>query len=296
MSSALSTIALAAALFAGTAAAPPADYISWQQKRLEGLTAEKGWLTLIGLHWLDQGRHSIGAKEGSHVRLSAGPEALGEIELSPSGEVLLYANPKAGVLVAGQPAKVSERLYSDAESGGPTEVSIGTVSFFVVNRSGKIGLRVRDSSSPVRTSFKGLDYFSYEPKLVIQARFEAHPESRTIDIVNILGMVEPTPNPGRALFDYAGKSYRLELLEGSDPDHYFTVFGDQTNGKETYGMARFLAGPVDRAKGTVTLDFNRAYNPPCAFTDYATCPMPPATNRMATRVTAGEKAYTATHK
>lgn len=291
MSSALGSIALAAALVAGSAALPPADYVSWQHKRVESLTAEKGWLTLIGLHWLESGRHSIGAGDGASVRLNAGPATLGEIELNAEGDVTFYADAKAGALVAGKPAKATERLYSDAQDGGPTEVSVGSVSFFVINRSGKLGLRVRDANSPVRTQFKGLDYFSYEPKLVIQARYEAHPEARKIDIVNILGMIEPTPNPGRAHFQFDGKNYSMELLEGSDADHYFTVFGDKTNGKETYGMARFLVGPVDRANGTVLLDFNRAYNPPCAFTEYATCPMPPAANRIAAKISAGEKAY-----
>lgn len=296
MPTALSSFAFAAAIFAAPVAAPPADYLSWQQQRVASLSAEKGWLTLIGLHWLEPGRHRIGSGAGSAVRLNAGPELLGEIELSAAGEITFYADPKASVLVAGKTPNKAERLFSDAEQAVPTEVSTGTVSFFVVNRSGKLGLRVKDSNSTVRTQFQGLDYFAYAPNMVINARFEAYPESKTIDIVNILGMIEPTPNPGRAHFDFGGKSYSIELLEGSDAEHYFTVFGDQTNGKETYGMARFLAGSLDRKNNTVVLDFNRAYNPPCAFTEYATCPMPPPTNRIAAKINAGEKTYRGGHK
>ena len=268
---------------------PPADYVAWQKQRIENLTAEKGWLTLIGLHWLEVGKFTLGSGADQQIRLSAGPAKLGTIERKASGELIFMAN--APVLINGAAAKPEVVLSTDKNGATPTEVSIGTLSFLAIDRSGKIGLRVKDSASETRTAFMGLDYFAYQPALKIVARYEAYPKPRMLEVATIIGTVEPTPNPGRAKFSVAGKNYSFELLEGADEAHYFTVFGDQTNGKETYGMARFLAGAVDAKNKTVTLDFNTAYNPPCAFTEYATCPMPPAGNRIAAKVMAGEKAY-----
>lgn len=268
---------------------PPADYVAWQKQRIENLTAEKGWLTLIGLHWLDVGKFTLGSGADQQIRLSAGPGKLGTIERKASGELIFVAN--APVLIDGVAAKPEVILSTDKDGATPTEVSIGTVSFLAIDRSGKIGLRVKDSASKTRTAFMGLDYFAYQPALKIVARYEAYPKPRMLEVATIIGTVEPTPNPGRAKFSVAGKNYSFELLEGADEAHYFTVFGDQTNGRETYGMARFLTGAVDVKNKTVTLDFNTAYNPPCAFTEYATCPMPPAGNRIAAKVMAGEKAY-----
>ena len=288
----LASVLIATALAAP--ATPPADYVAWQKQRVENLTAEKGWLTLIGLHWLDVGKFTLGSGANQQIRLNAGPEKLGTIERKATGELVFSAN--APVLIDGVAANSEVVLSTDKDGAKPTEVSFGTLSFLAIDRGGKIGLRVKNSASKTRTEFMGLDYFAYQPALKIIARYEAYPEIRTLEVATIVGTVEPTPNPGRAHFSVAGKDYSFELLEGSDAAHYFTVFGDQTNGKETYGMARFLAGVLDQENKTVTLDFNTAYNPPCAFTEYATCPMPPAGNRIAAKVTAGEKAYRGARK
>ena len=287
----LASVFIAAALTpaAPKTTLPPADYVAWQKQRIENLTAEKGWLTLIGLHWLEVGKFTLGSGADQQIRLSAGPGKLGTIERKASGELIFVAN--APVLINGVAAKPEVVLSTDKDGATPTEVSIGTLSFLAIDRSGKIGLRVKDSEAKTRTAFMGLDYFAYQPALKIVARYEAYPKPRMLEVATIIGTVEPTPNPGRAKFSVAGKNYSFELLEGADEAHYFTVFGDQTNGRETYGMARFLTGAVDAKNKTVTLDFNTAYNPPCAFTEYATCPMPPAGNRIAAKVMAGEKAY-----
>jgi uncharacterized protein len=289
----IAPLAIAATLAAHSASPPPADYLTWQSQRVQSLTAEKGWLTLIGLHWLEPGSYTIGSGADQQIRLAAGPAQMGKINYS-DGKIVFQA--QGDVLIDGKAAATEVSLSTDKEGAAPTEVSMGSVSFFAIDRSGKIGLRVKDSQASTRTVFLGLDYFAYQPKLNITARYEAYKTPRTIEVATIIGTVEPTPNPGRAHFSYAGKNYSFELLEGSDATHFFTVFGDQTNGKETYGMARFLAGAIDITAGTVTLDFNRAYNPPCAFTEYATCPMPPAGNRIAAKVLAGEKAYRGGHK
>jgi uncharacterized protein len=271
-----------------TAASAPADYLQWQQTRLKNLTAEKGWLTLVGLHWIDVGSFSIGSGKDQQIQLAAGPATLGQIERSSAGVIVL--RPSTEIMVDGKANTArSVELKTDKDGATPTEISAGSLNFFVIDRSGKLGLRVKDSDAKTRTAFKGLDYFPYRSKAKITARYEAYAKPQTIEIATVIGTIEPTPNPGRAVFDYAGKRYQFELLEGSDANHYFTVFGDKTNGKETYGMARFLTGEINHQKKTVVLDFNAAYNPPCAFTEYATCPMPPASNRIAAKVRAGEK-------
>jgi uncharacterized protein len=298
---------LAALAASHVAAAPlpsvPPDYIAWQAQRVESLTAEKGWLSLIGLHWVELGSAQTGSNKSTltvgsgvdqQIRLGAGPKKLGLLRRNATGELVFTA--VAPVMVNGAPGPADVVLRTDANGATPTEISTGTLSFFAIDRSGKIGLRVKDSAAASRTGFKGLDYFAYLAERKITARYIAYKTPRTIEIATIIGTVEPTPNPGHAQFTLDGKKYDFELLEGSDATHFFTVFGDKTNGHETYGMARFLAGEINVKNKTVTLDFNRAYNPPCAFTEFATCPMPPASNRIASKVLAGERAYRGARK
>ncbi len=272
-------------------AAEPADYQAWKSTRLTNLTQPTGWLSLIGLHWIDAGTHSLGSAKNNAIQLAAGPKRLGEISLGADGQLRLVLKSIKNVLINGQAATAKDIVLLTDKSGKPTEVAIGTMSFFAIDRSGKLALRVKDSSAKTRTGFKGIDYFAYNQDFHVIGKFEAYATPRTIDVATIVGTIEPTPNPGRAVFELQGKTYTLELLEGADEQHFFTVIGDRTNGKTTYGMARFLAGTIDPAKKTVDLNFNALYNPPCAFTAFATCPMPPEGNRMNIELPVGEKKY-----
>jgi uncharacterized protein len=280
---------LASTMLAAEPNATPADYRQWQETRVKNLSAEKGWLSLVGLHWLEEGSFSLGKARGQGIRLAAGPKKWGTLEVSKQR---VWLTPAVQTLINGKPiaAGVRTELVSD-KSGPASDVQVENVSFILIDRSGRLALRVRNATAKTRTAFRGIDYFPYSAAHRIEARFEAYPEPRVLDVATIVGTVEPTPNPGRVHFQLEGKPYTLELLEGDTPDTYFTIFGDQTNGKETYGMARFLVGSIDHAKGTAVLDFNRAYNPPCAFTEFATCPMPPEGNRMRLALRAGEKKY-----
>jgi uncharacterized protein len=266
----------------------PSDYQRWKQTRTANLTAEKGWLTLVGLHWIDVGKHTIGAGANQTIRLAGGPQTLGTLERTDAGALILQTTQAVQLDGKTQTGKI---VLTTDRGAPPSEISIGSLSFFVIDRSGRLGLRVKDTQAKTRTEFKGLSYFPYLPSEKITAKYVAYDTPKTIEIATVIGTVEDTPNPGRALFDYQGKSYQFELLEGSDAEHFFTVFGDKTNGAQTYGMARFLTGVIDKKAGTVTLDFNTAYNPPCAFTEFATCPMPPPSNRIAAKVLAGELRY-----
>jgi uncharacterized protein (DUF1684 family) len=164
----------------------------------------------------------------------------------------------------------------------------GDASFVVIKRGDRHGLRVRSALARTRTTFPGLDYFDIDPSFRVVARFEAHPPGKTLDIVNMLGMVEPMANPGRLSFEKDGKSYSLEAVDEGD-GQLFLIIADRTSGHATYAASRFLYATPAGKDGTTVVDFNKAYNPPCAFTAFSTCPMPPPENRLDLAVTAGEK-------
>jgi uncharacterized protein (DUF1684 family) len=170
-------------------------------------------------------------------------------------------------------------------------VASDSVMFYVVQRGDRWALRIKDSESPTRKQFVGIDYFDIDPGWRIEAKWEAYDPPREIEEPNILGEIDKVIVPGAAVFEHGGKTFRVEpVIETPGDTELFLVFADRTSGKETYGAARFVytEPPKD---GKVVLDFNKAYNPPCAFTPFATCPLPTQQNRLDTRVTAGEKKY-----
>ncbi len=179
-------------------------------------------------------------------------------------------------------------LQIDA-SGKPTLLELGSLNFHLIKRGDRLGVRIKDKQNPLRASFKGLDIYPIRPEWRIVARFEPYKDKK-IPIANILGLVEDNPSPGAVVFEWQGKTYRIDALKGSPEGGLFLLFGDKTNGKETYGAGRFL--DTDPPKdGKVVVDFNTAYNPPCAFTAFATCPLPPAQNKLAVAIEAGEKDF-----
>ena len=269
-----------------------AETMEWRDKRVARLTAPEGWLALVGLHWLAPGTQTIGSGPGNDVVLATGPAQLGSITLA-DGAVTLALAEGAAARIGDSDAR-SATLVPDS-SGAPTVVRIGEASFSVIQRGDRFGLRVRDPQAKTRSGFTGIDYFDIGPAWRFEARFEAHPPGRTIDIVNVLDMLEPMKNPGVVVFEKDGKEYRLEALDDTGDGQLFLIFADRTNGKLTYGPGRFLYAPPP-VDGKTIVDFNRAYNPPCAFTPYSTCPLPPPENRLDLVIEAGEKKYAgATH-
>lgn len=262
---------------------------TWRAGRLERLQRPTGWLSLVGMHWIEEGPTRVGSNPKFTTRLAVGPGEIGTLILHKDGRLELQPMPDAGVLINGQPATGPVNLVSDAD-GPPTEVAFnkGDASFIVIKRSGKYALRVRDALAPTRTQFTGIDAFPLNPDFRFKAKFTPHPPGKTIDIVNILSMVEPMANPGTLTFDKDGKSYTLETIDEGD-GQLFVVFADGTSGHESYPAARFLYADPAGADGTTILDFNKAYNPPCAFTQFSTCPTPPLSNRLPLRIEAGEK-------
>ena len=197
---------------------------------------------------------------------------------------------RAGVPVtlAGKPV-TRQQVRSDAGGAAPDVLSLGALTMQIIERGGRLGVRLKDMKSPARASFKGLRYFPIDPRYRVVAAFTPHDKPVTLRVPNVLGMVEEMSSPGTASFALPGAAapLRLDAVREPGETQLFFIFRDATSGKTTYGAGRFLyaAPPVD---GKVVLDFNRAYSPPCAFTPYATCPLPPPNNRLSVAVEAGE--------
>jgi len=260
----------------------------WRQQREARLKAEDGWLAVAGLFWLDEGVNRFGSDPGNSIALPAGaaPPVAGAFELRQD-KVSVRVDPGVTVTVAGKPVAVME-LRSD-DPGPPDVLKIGRLSLHLIARGGRYGIRMKDPESETRRSFAGLRWFPVRDDMRVDARFVPWPSPRTIPIPNVLGQVNDLPSPGYAEFTVAGRTLRLEpVIEEPGAQELFFIFRDETAGKETYPAGRFLYAPMPK-DGTVVLDFNKAYSPPCAFTAYATCPLPPPQNRLPLRIEAGEK-------
>lgn len=269
---------------------------AWRTRRRERLTSDDGWLTLVGLPWLESGSNTLGSDPESDLRLpSKLPAHCGTVTLE-GDKVTLDPDPAAGFTLAGKPLKTATVLTSDADPNvPPSTVRAGTVSFFVVKRSDanstRYGLRVKDTEAETRTKFKGLDYFPANPKYRVEARFQPYNPPKKLPITNVLGMTSDETVPGVLIFTLDGKEQRVEPILEAGETNLFLIFKDATSGKETYGAARYLYAAPAGPDGKTIVDFNQAYNPPCAFTHFATCPLPPPQNRLAIRIEAGEKLY-----
>src|SRR5687768_12204358 len=230
----------------------------WKAERLAGLKSEDGWLSLIGLFWLKEGENRFGSDSSNEIVLpeSKSPARAGALRLA-SGRVTLEAAPDSGVKAAGRPVTTLE-LKSD-EDGAPTMLELGSLSFNVVKRGDRLGLRVRDRENPARAEFKGTDYYPADVKWVVRARFEPYDPPRRVPILNVLGMETEETAPGALAFEAGGREYKLQALREKGSEQLFIIFADQTSGKETYGAGRYLYADPPGADGRVTLDFNRAY-------------------------------------
>jgi uncharacterized protein (DUF1684 family) len=258
----------------------------WRAQREMNLKKPDGWLTVAGLFWLKEGENRIGTQPNDEISLPAGraPERVGIIDFHDGKSTFRAA--REPVRINGQAVATAE-LKADA-GGKPDVIQVGDFSMFVIKRGDKYGVRLRDLNSKMRQEFTGLHWYPVREDHRVVAKFTSYEPARQIAVPNILGQTEMEPSPGYATFQLKGQTIRLDpVLEG---DQLFFIFRDQTSGKTTYGAGRFLYSELPK-DGKVVLDFNKAYNPPCAFTPYATCPLPPKQNRMAIQVEAGELDY-----
>lgn len=284
---------------AGRPAVPPAfptdpSYLKeiekWRNERLEEINGETGWNTLVGLFWLHEGKNSFGSDPSNDIVLprNSAPKYAGTLHLG-NGTVRLNSKLEVGITSGGDRVR-DVVLRSDAD-GLPTPLKLGSLTMFVIKRGEKFGLRVKDKRHPARANFAGLTYFPVDASWRVQGKLEAYVPSKVIPIVNVLGMIDNMTSPGVLVFEIRGKEYRLDPVLEKGSKQLFVIFADQTSARETYGAGRYLYVDPPDAYGKVIIDFNKAYNPPCAFTKFATCPLPPRQNRLATRIDAGEKKY-----
>jgi len=263
---------------------------AWRQERIARLTSDEGWLTVAGLFWLKEGPNRFGTDPGNEIVLPAGsaPARAGTFELR-AGRVSVRVEEGVAVTSGGRPVKAMD-LRPDLP-GPPDMLVLGDLTLFVIKRQDRFGIRLRDKNSPLRKEFTGLTWFPIREKYRVTARWVPYDPPREIEIPNVLGQVDRLPCPGYASFTLDGKELRLEpVIEVTGDKELFYIFRDETAGKETYPAGRFFYSEMPK-DGKVVLDFNKAYNPPCAFTPYATCPLPPPQNRLPARIEAGEKRY-----
>ncbi len=261
---------------------------TWHRQRLERLTSESGWLTLVGLSWLQDGANTFGSAETNDLVFPVpdAPETMGTLYLS-EGSVRIEVEDLA-ITHAGE-AVTTLTMVTDAQDE-PSILHRGTLSFYAIQRGDRTAIRMKDSASPNRSNFSGIDRYAYDPGWRLEGRFEPSPEGTTLSIPNIIGQNLDESSPGTVHFDVDGQPMSLDALAGSSGT-LFLVFGDETNGVATYGGGRFLYTAPPAEDGSVIVDFNRAYNPPCVFTPWATCPLPPPQNRLPLEVTVGELSY-----
>ncbi len=264
-----------------------AEIQKWRHAREASLTADGGWLTVVGLFWLKEGKNTVGAEGGNDFVLpkDSAPGSLGVFEFE-NGLVSFEAAPGASVLIDGKPAS-SATLKPDT-SGSPDILRVGDLTMFVIQRGHRYGIRLKDQTSELRKNFTGLKYYPAKEQYRVRAKFLPYVPPKMITVPNILGDSEEQASPGSVVFTLDGKECRLDPV--SEDDGLFFIFKDLTSGKETYPPGRFLT--TEKPKdGEVVLDFNKAYNPPCAFTPFATCPLPPKQNHLPIRIEAGELRY-----
>jgi uncharacterized protein len=270
--------------------------LKWRADRLAELTADDGWLTVVGLFWLRQGQNRAGSGAAMDLKMAApAPPELGTFTLE--GEhVLFRAAPGVAVRIGGQERRGPEGPPPQVAGGMPietdkTRLEHGSLQMTVIKRGKRIGLRVRDRDSAQRRAFKGLEYFPIQEHLRVRARFETFDPPRNVPILNVLGDQNDMVSPGRLVFELDGVTHSLDALyETPEKKDLFIILRDRTSGESTYPAGRYMHVPLP-VNGETEVDFNRAYNPPCAFTDFATCPLPPKQNWLKVKLEAGEKSF-----
>lgn len=259
----------------------------WSSKRIENLKKENGWLNLVGLFWLNEGSNTFGSSEKNDLLFPENaPTFIGTFEKIDS-TIIFLSNEKASVLCNGERVEKIE-MKSDMD-GDPTVLETGSLRWFLIKRGDKYGIRLRDLEARLVTEFTGIDRFPTNDRWKIIGRFVPYDSAKEIEIPTILGTVEKEFSPGKIEFSWENGLYSFSTMQAGK--RFFIVFADLTSGEETYGAGRFLYVDAPDSNNNVIIDFNKAYNPPCAFTRFATCPLSPEENKLRVKITAGEKNF-----
>ncbi|MEE9464142.1 MAG: DUF1684 domain-containing protein [Candidatus Neomarinimicrobiota bacterium] len=262
----------------------------WRNGRIEALKNPEGWLSLIGLFTLEEGENSFGASLANVIVFPTdkAPEVIGSFVLTDE-QVRVQINAGLEVLHQGEP--VSDMIMLSDATGDPTILTLGSLKWYIIKRGDIFAVRLKDSESVNIQAFEGIDSYPIDLDWRIEAHFRPFDTPKTMEMPTFIGTVAELTSPGILEFEIDGQTHQLDAYAEPEDDEFWLIFGDRTNGKETYGGGRFLVVDKPGTGQTTYIDFNYAYNPPCAFSDFATCPLPTARNRLAVEVTAGEKNY-----
>lgn len=279
-------------LLFGCAKNPETPYIQsvreFHSKRIEKLKQPNSWLTLVGLYWLKEGKNSFGTDESNDVVFPEGT-ASGFIGAFFLKDTVITMDIKEGVEVYNNDSLVTSLMLHDDMRGKPTILKQGSLSWSVIKRGDRFGIRLKDSESKLLKEFDDIDLFSIDTQWRIEAKFIEYDQPKEVEIPTAIGTTEKGTAYGNLKFKIDGIQFTLEPL--GKVGSLFLVFGDETNGEETYGAGRFLIVDKPDPTGKIFVDFNKAYNPPCVFTKYATCPLPTKENYLNIKITAGEKNF-----
>ena len=261
---------------------------AWDQQRARDLKGSKGWLNLAGLFWLEDGINTVGSGSKNSIVFPEGriPERAGFFMVK-GNKVVFEAAPVVAITSKGRPIK---RMVVFQPDSAARNMEYGMLQWFIIKRDNKFGIRLRDFESPALANFKGIKRYPIDSTWRLQAKFKFAWGSRKIDITNIVGQAAPQLSPGPLVFKINSTEYQLDVIDEGSAE-YFVIFGDSTNAHETYGAGRYIYVNKPDADGNTIIDFNKAQNPPCAFTPFATCPLPPRQNILEVAVRAGEKNY-----
>jgi len=260
---------------------------AWHAKRIADVTAPNGWVNLVGLQWLEPGSNTFGSNYRNKIVFPGGilPGEAGYFFVN-NDRVSLSVNPGVDIRLDGRPLASAVIFHPDSAQN--PQLAFKSLRWSIIRREHKLGVRIRDLESEAVKNFRGIDRYPVDMRWKIDARFEPYDSLKTILIENIIGQQSEQRAPGAVVFEWEGRPYRLDALEGRD--ELFIVFADATTGRATYAGGRFVY--VKRPEGGKTvIDFNKAYNPPCVFSPYATCPLPPRQNVLPIEITAGELTY-----
>lgn len=263
------------------------NIMEWREKRHARLASEDGWMTLVGLEWLQDGENRVGKSADNDIQLSAGPDYWGSVYVDDAGLRFVRADDDS-ITVDG--SLVTELAMVADTEGTPTRVKSGNLSFYPIFRE-SYALRIKDTRAPALLQFDGVDNYDIQPEWKIDGRFIPAEPGTSIEIANVLGQLSDSAVMGTVEFEREGETYRLVALGDEESESLWIIFTDRTNSHGTYGAGRFLYSDGLPEDGRLVVDFNKSYNPPCAFNEYSTCPLPPQENRLDLHVTAGEKDY-----
>jgi len=262
------------------------EIVTWRRQREDRLKAVDGWLTVSGLFWLKAGANRFGADASNDIVLPApAPPQAGRFVVE-SGRIIVEVASSVPVTMGGNRVTRTQ-LHSDAGGATPDVLTLGALTLQIIDRGGRLAVRLKDGNSVARREFKGLAWYPVKAEYRLTARFTPYDKPLTITVASVIGISEPMTSPGFASFELAGKRLRLDPVWEPGETRLFFIIRDATSGRTTYGGGRFLYADPPK-DGQIVLDFNKAYSPPCAFTPYATCPLPLPQNRLSISIEAGE--------